>query len=313
MKTCKHCETFLNDSDNYCHSCGITVDTDPNVCPSCSIPYNKESGICEQCGFVFMLEKSPYKSSFSLDFRETSTLKDQLIKHFQTFLIQNIEETYHPDHFDVVMEKFFMPYYSNQFKERFGYLAEDCYDIHAAQNLEAPRQLDAMVNKRFEQEVNLFFREECKDIGTLVSLEHTNKYQDIQSNDFHLQELVMDYLNFSEESDQVYFNLAEMPAHKIKNAIEAFLTPGQKEKIFFICDQSVYGSCTFGFAITENGLYWNTHFDGSHAILFANINDVTVEEEYLLINGAKFEVNQNFNKKMTRLLRKLQGLYTFAG
>ncbi len=46
-----------------------------------------------------------------------------------------------------------------------------------------------------------------------------------------------------------------MPVKKERNARECFKIPGD-ERIIFLCDATVFGSCKLGFAVCEKGLYW---------------------------------------------------------
>ena len=63
-----------------------------------------------------------------------------------------------------------------------------------------------------------------------------------------LREMIFDYLDFDQEPDKVFTDLSQIPAAVLQKAMKSFLLPGANEQIFFICDQTLFGSCKEGFA-----------------------------------------------------------------
>jgi len=100
-----------------------------------------------------------------------------------------------------------------------------------------------------------------------------------------------------------------MPINKLKNASQAFLFPAKDEKIMLIADQTIFGSCKEGFAMTENGLYGKAHFESPQKVYYKDIREIKKEQNWIAVNGLFFNINPSVNVKMLKLLRKLGELY----
>jgi len=115
-------------------------------------------------------------------------------------------------------------------------------------------------------------------------------------------------LDFAQEKEVVYTDFLVMPMEKLKNASKSFLFPAPKEKILLICDQSLFGSCKEGFAITERALYWKAHLEKPQQLNFENIMQVEKSKEWITLNGFFFNVNPRLNLKMMKLIKKIKQL-----
>jgi hypothetical protein len=93
---------------------------------------------------------------------------------------------------------------------------------------------------------------------------------------------------------------------KNKNACTSFLTADRKEKLLFICDLSLKGSCKEGFAMTDRAMYWRAPFDRPRAILYRDLRELRKDRDWLTINGHFFTANPTLNLKLYKLLKKLK-------
>ena len=99
-----------------------------------------------------------------------------------------------------------------------------------------------------------------------------------------------------------------MPLRKLQNASRNFLFPAKEEKVLLIADQTVFSTCREGFALTEDALYWKSHFKEAQKVFYHQIETVKKEKDWLLINDIFFNVNPTVNGKMVFLLNKLKDL-----
>ena len=99
-----------------------------------------------------------------------------------------------------------------------------------------------------------------------------------------------------------------MPVEKVKNAGKFFLFPEIEERILFICDQSAFGSCKEGFAMTDKALYWKAYLEKAKVVHYDNIRILEKAKNWITINGFFFNVNQGINVKLLKLLRKIDQL-----
>ena len=123
--------------------------------------------------------------------------------------------------------------------------------------------------------------------------------------------MIPDYLALDLEGEKVYTDFLKMPLDKLKNASKSFLFPEKDEKILFICDQSILGSCKEGFAMTEKALYWKAHLEKARAVDYRLLDEIKRTKEWISINGDFFNVSPSINLKMMKLLKKLRNGYKF--
>jgi hypothetical protein len=175
------------------------------------------------------------------------------------------------------------------------------------QNVAVARQ-NAKVRQQLEELTDYFIVHYAKSLNTIPLPEALLKHQGPGADDLPLETLIFDYLDFGNEPDEkVYTDFVKMPVQKLRNAGKFFLTPERRdERIFFICDQSLLGSCKEGFAMTERGLYWKAQLQTPNYVLYKDLKEVVREKDWLLIDGAFFNINLRFNIKMLKLLKRLQ-------
>lgn len=127
-------------------------------------------------------------------------------------------------------------------------------------------------------------------------------------NSVDLFAMVMDYLNFTEESEEVYTDFVQMPAKVLRNASKQYLRAAKDERVLFVCDQSLLGTGKQGFAMTDVAIYWRPVLQSANSLLYQDIETVVVKGDHLLINGRYFDGGQRLNRKLALLLRRLKTL-----
>ncbi|NET39287.1 MAG: hypothetical protein F6K19_46185 [Cyanothece sp. SIO1E1] len=177
-----------------------------------------------------------------------------------------------------------------------------------AEGLIDQQAIDYWIEKFNSELLDYFLIRHCKDLNPLPIPEAILRYQDATWPALNLFQMALDYLDFAYEKEVVYTDFLVMPMDKLKNASKSFLFPAPKEKILLICDQSLFGSCKEGFALTENALYWKAHLEKPQQVAYNNIKSVVRSKEWLMINESFFNVNPGFNLKMMKLLKKIKQL-----
>lgn len=179
---------------------------------------------------------------------------------------------------------------------------------YLADHNEPPARQNAKVRQQLDELTDYFMIHYARSLNTIALPEAILRHQGPGAEDLPMESLIFDYLDFSSEPDEkVYTDFVKMPVQQLRNAGKFFLAPERRdERIFFICDQSLLGSCKEGFAMTERGLYWKAQLQTPNFVLYENLERVAREKEWLLIDGAFFNVNLRFNIKMLKLLRKLR-------
>ena len=176
------------------------------------------------------------------------------------------------------------------------------FDIRVDQLAEQPGNLE----EELEDLCDFFMLHYCRDLHVNPIPEAILKYQYIDPSPDNLSQMAADYLQFSAEADTVYTNFLDMPVDKLRNAGKAFLFPEKNERIFFICDLSLLGSCKEGFAMTEKALYWKAPLEKARKVAYGELRQVVREKEWIRINGYFFNARKAVNIRMLKLLRKLR-------
>jgi hypothetical protein len=164
------------------------------------------------------------------------------------------------------------------------------------------------VQRHLEELTDYFLLHYAKELNTISLPEAILRHQGPGADDHPLETVIFDYLDFGSEPDEtIYTDFIKMPVQKLRNAGKFFLKPERRdERIYFICDQSLLGSCKEGFAMTERGLYWKAQLQTPHYVLYETLGTVKREKDWLLIDEKFFNINLRFNIKMLKLLKRLQ-------
>jgi hypothetical protein len=273
MKNCHVCRTALPDNARFCYNCGAPQ-TAATATPVRRLNYQ-------------------------------GNLTQQIEEQFFLAFRQRIEEEHSPNQVQQYSEKMYQSGFQEVVQRRAEQLAAQIQAMTPEEKLD-DTAINARLENTFEDLLDYFIIHFCKDLNTIKLPEAILSYQGLRWEDINLFQMVMHYLDFASESETVYTDFFAMPMDKLKNASQSFLFADSQERIFFICDQSILGSLREGFAITDRGIYWKAHLEKARAVLFSNLQTIERKKDWITINGAFFNVNQSFNLKLLKLLKKIR-------
>lgn len=256
----------------HCHHCGTVLPQSAKFCHNCGKPQELET---LEDSTVFEIEGSEEKDFIEMFFQK---------------LRQRVEEEFASDQFQAYSELV----YESGFR--------DTLYRRAAQYAEQPTDPDNILNDLLD----FFIVHFCKKLNQVYFPEAILKYQNLNTGKIDLFKMALDYLDFANESETVYTDFLAMPLEKLKNAGKFFLFPEKEERILLICDQSFFGSCREGFALTEKAIYWKAYLQTARKVAYSELETIKREKDWITINGHFFNVNVSINLKLQMLLRKLK-------
>ena len=254
-------------------------------------------------------DRVDYAVRYAIEFGEMETIASQIRACFFKELETVIEEDIGLNAYRKYFDQFYKSEFYKKFDLRTEQLAEETYTIYSETGEEAFQEIDQLLEQDFAAFIDHFLVLHCKELHGLNLPEAMLKYSKASRDDVDLREMILDYMDFENEKDKVYTDLFTIPPEKIKNAIQSFVFAQAEEKIFFICDQTLFGSCKEGFAMTDQAIHWKSHFNPAQSVRFEDLEGIKKEAEWISINGLFFNVNKSLNFKMLKLLKKLKNLF----
>jgi len=276
MKFCTNCQTELPDEAKFCYNCGVPQ-------PQISEP------------------KSEYEYNLELEKELAPQIIDLFFKAFQKRIEEEHRAEQHKEYVELL--------YKVGFRESVQLRADQMGRAIEQEELDAGMR-QQLLEDSFEGLMDYFIIHYAKKLNNIELPERILKYEGLSLEQIDLFQLIMDYLHFEVEEETLYTDFFQMPPKKVRNASNAFLFAESEERIFFICDQSVLGSCKEGFAMTEQALYWKMPLQKAERVYYDKIKEVKKEKNWLMINGMFFNVNPSINLKMMKLLKKLKRLHS---
>lgn len=278
-------------------------------CPQCQTELPPGARFCFHCGAPQPAEpkrerKPPPKPMVDL----SGDVERQLVELFFQALRQRVEEEHRPEQFQAYSERLYESGFRDTVYRKAAHLAEEL------KRLEEKAEATAVAANRrivqlFEGQLDYFIIHHCQDINDIPLPETILRWQGAGKDDINLFQLVLDYLGFGNEPDElVYTDFLKMPLEKLKNAGKYFLFPERDERILLICDQSLLGSGKEGFAFTERALYWKAQLQTARKAPYKTLESIRREKEWLLVNGHFFNASPSLNLKVMKLLKKLNWL-----
>ena len=318
MKNCFNCGALLFENARFCHDCGSRTLVEEISCIHCNKPNPMGAKFCIECGNSLFEKKKEETTQDDL-FTNTppppdeepqpkgSTMANaaeiwQLKQSFFDALKNRVEEEHHPAEYTSYVNRL----QDSGFHEVLDINARRIYEaIEQKRKAKDPQfKLESYKHVAFEDLLDQFIIQHCQDLNPIPLPEKILKYQSMESPEIF--DMVLDYLDLEEEPEPTYLDFIKMPLKKLENASKHFIKSEKDEKIYFICDQSIAGSCKEGFAMTDKALYWRAHLLKAQRVDYRHIISVTREKDWILINDQFFNVNPSLNLKMMKLLKKLQ-------
>ncbi len=311
---CPNCKTTIIKDARFCHGCGEKIEGKPIVCPSCTHTNEPNAKFCSTCGCALAYSNDfstiDYTPKFPLNFEHINKIPEQIGGHFFAQLKQRLRDEHDVSKYEDYVTIFYDSGFDNRFNIRAAQLAEEAYTIHLRQDASIQPEIDALLTRNFEGLLDHFIITQCNHLNQFPLSESILKYENLTQTDVNLSEMIFDYLQIEEETDEKFFmDFVSMPTVKLRNAAKSFLFADKKEKVYLICDQTVFGSCKEGFAITERGIYWKAHFNRAYRVHFDNLQEIKREKDWISINGRYFHVNPRFNLKLLKLLKRLKRMF----
>ncbi len=167
-------------------------------------------------------------------------------------------------------------------------------------------ELNHYLEDFLEESLDFFFVQYCKDLHGYPYPQEILSWQLANPDREQLQQMMLDYLDLPNESVSAFTDLLKMSKEQLRNATRYFLFAEPKERILLVCDLSVLGSCTEGFALSEQALYWKAPLHTARRLCYTELESVQKEEDWLLLNGQFFNAGLTLNAKLALLLLKLR-------
>ncbi|MFT7605446.1 MAG: hypothetical protein ACI8VT_003040 [Saprospiraceae bacterium] len=282
------------------------------ICSNCQHKIESSDRFCNNCGAqvgLTVVSDSGYAPKYSIDFKENPTIDSQIRAHFFKTLETVIEEEIGANEYRKYFDQFYKSEFYKNFDLRTVQLAEEINTIHSGSDQYANQKIDQILVLEFAAFIDHFLIMYCQKLHGMALPEAMLQYTKTTRAAVNLRQMLLDYMDFEKEQEKVYTDLLSIPPAKIKNAIQSFVFAQAQEKIFFICDQTVFGSCKEGFAMTDSTLYWKSHFNPAQSVAYHDLKEIKRDAEWININGLFFNVNKSVNFKMLKLLKKLRYLY----
>ena len=267
MRNCQFCDKELLDDARFCHHCGAKV----------KVPAANAAA-----------RTIPYEAKYPLNFREVKGLSSEIKQYFVQALDQRIKETQNPTKKKHYMNRLMQSEFQKVFELRARQLAEEAYTIHSKQGPTIPQEVDQLLNRSFNGLLDYFMVKYCQDLNEVNIPDEALKYEGKKKEETDLQKMVVDFLDLEGEEVKIYTDFITMPLRKLQNASRNFLFPAKEEKVLLIADQTVFSTCREGFALTEDALYWKSHFKEAQKVFYHQIETVKKEKDWLLINDIFF-------------------------
>ena len=272
-------------------------------CQACGTDLPLEAKFCFNCG----APQAVSQLQEQLTFEPGEDLTQRIIDQFFPALQDRVSSEMNSSNYTFYAERVYESGFRDLLHRRAAVIADKIDQSHA-EGLTDQKAIDYWINKFNSELLDYFLIRHCQDLNPLPLPEAILRYQDATWPSVNLFQMVLDYLDFAHEKETVYTDFLIMPVEKLKNASKSFLFPAQKEKILLICDQSLFGSCKDGFALTEDALYWKAQLEKPQRVAYRDLREVKPTKEWLTINSFFFNVNPGFNLKMMKLLKKIKQL-----
>ena len=169
-------------------------------------------------------------------------------------------------------------------------------------------EIDPRKRRVFGELIEYFIVEPAAGIHEGSFPQKVLRYQGAEWEKVDLFKMVMDYLDFRAVSEQVYTDFVAIPPKVLKRATDNYLQTSKDERLFFICDQSLFGFGKQGFAMTDSAIYWKNVLQPAGAATYTTLRGVELKGGHLLIDGQYFDAGPKLNLQLALLLDKLRRL-----
>jgi len=280
-------------------------------CPACQEESPLASVFCHHCGFHFEgrqrgVEERKYEPAYGLEF-DPETLTEQVKALFFRSLRRRVEEEHDVAKYSDYVERFYQSRFREIYELRAEQIGEDVLIQWERFGSPGLPEIDQRIGRSFEGLLDFFIIQYCPDLNGVILSPAILKHEKAQPGKTGLWQMIQDFLDFEREQEVFHFDFISMRSDLLANACKNFLLADRREKVFFIGDLSLKGTCKEGFAMTDRGIYWKAPFDRARKLLYKDIREVKREKEWLTLNGHFFTANPSLNLKLFKLIKKLRG------
>lgn len=249
-----------------------------------------------------------YKPIFNVTLTEENVLEEEIKSYFFQNLRITVKDISDEKKYSEYVQAFYDSGFNFYFSQRRKQLVKDLQRIPYLYPNDIDYQVDLLIDNTFEGLLDRFTAAHTRDLNDWQPPDVT-RWELIRKEDLNVEKMVFDYLDIDQSDDKHFMNFITMPLPKLKNARKNFLFAGKAEIPLLISDQTVFGSCKDGYALTNRGIYWKAFFNAPHRFYFDELYDIRREQDWMSINGRYFHVNPKMNYKMIKLLKKLRSVY----
>ncbi|MFN7830395.1 MAG: zinc ribbon domain-containing protein [Bacteroidota bacterium] len=315
MNLCSNCAAEIIPGSRFCNRCGDKIADRTKECPVCTHKGPVSSVFCHHCGYHFegqrhKCESSLFEPRYSINFKGSASLTEQVKALFFKQLRKRVEEEHDPRKYADYVERFYQSRFREIYELRSQQIADDIGRFWLQFGSEGLPEIDIRLETAFEGLLDYLIIQFCTDLNGVLLPSAILNYEKVNPGRTDLWKMIRDFMDFEFEDEAFYFDFIGMRSDLLANACRSFLAADAKERVYFICDLSLRGNCKEGFAMTNKALYWKSVLDKPRMVSYSDLENVRVEKEWITVNGHFFNANRSLNLKMCKLLKKLKGWKT---
>lgn len=326
MQRCKKCDAILLPGANFCHKCGFSTKVEEeqetvvqNEPVQQSLFEGDESAIIEEISSdIPTSDFYNFESNDTIEFDIKNKINEEEVKEapkldleFSVFknlffeaLRNRVLEEHNPILYSDYVERFYRSDFQKVMQSSIELWQEEVKRMKSKN--ETPEKILAFQEKLLNKWLNYFIIKECSELNEVYFSEKILKYDEIDPIKVNLEKMIEDFLELNVENNiKVYKNFLTMPPEKLETAIKSFASIPRSERIFFIADSSISGTCKEGFAMSNLAIYWKAPLEKAQRIEYNLLTSVKKHKDWVEINEQFFNIHKTLNMRLLRLLKTM--------
>jgi len=339
MTHCQHCGSKLLKSAKFCHNCGEAVVLKMEACTTCNTLNPIHAIYCIGCGESlrtdpeqqaeqqqYSQKEAPqgqtekvdaekfdkntfvYQPIYNITLDNLLLMQEEIKNYFFKSLRITVQTISDEKKYSEYVQTFYDSGFNFYFSQRSRQLIDDLQLIPNLYPNDIDYQIDLLIDNTFESLLDRFITTHTQELNTWQPPDVT-RWELIKKEDLDVEKMIFDYLDITDDDTKHYLNFINVPLPKLKNAHKSFLFAEKTERLLVLSDQTIFGSCKEGYAITNKGIYWKAFFNKPNHYFFEELYDIRREQDWIKVNGQYFHVDEKMNFKLLKLLKKLRAVY----